>query len=94
MMDLVKNKRLKNLRGSPKKKDGPVRPSNRDELVILQDGSHCYNLPEGGDDITPDELVVNINKEAYTVRYSLPQKFTNSGFSFIFKLLNSEIAGK
>ena len=58
--DLVENESLKDLRGSTEKRNGSIRPSDRGGFARLQEGNHSRALPEGGNDIQPDGLVVNV----------------------------------
>ena len=58
--DVVENESLKDLRGSTEKINMSIRPGDKGGLARLQEGNHSCELPEGGNDIQPDGLVVNI----------------------------------
>ena len=66
--DLVENESLKDLRGSTEKRNGSIRPGDRGGLARLQEGNHSRALSEGGNDIQPDGLVVNVYLGTYSVR--------------------------
>ena len=58
--DLVENESLKDPQGSIEKRNGSIRPGDRGGFARLQEGNYSRALPEGGNDIQPDGLVVNV----------------------------------
>ena len=58
--DLVENESLKDLRGCTEKRNGSIGPGDRGGLARLQEVNHSRVLSEGGNDIQPDGLTVNV----------------------------------